>query len=231
MEGPSRQLTGMDLGRRIGLGNLLPGDTDIYSGVPFLSATVGAAMEAANRYKSGQPIGAAAALLPAGIGNPLKAYGAYPNEGVRQQQGQMVFAPSEVTPGMKAVRALGATPTPIARRQQAMADQAAIKYATDEASKNLLARIAGEYALADDAQTHGDTAGAASHSAAAEGFIQANAERLANADVPDWQQIPTPRATQIRKTIARYLFPMQGSTARNQRMKQEELAASPYLSQ
>lgn len=230
MDGPTK-LTGLDLGRRIGLGNLLPESTDIYQMVPFLSATLGAASEAANRYKSGQPIGAAAALLPTGIGNPLKAYGAYPSEGVRQQRGQMVFPPSEVTPSMKAARALGATPTPIARRQQAMADQAAIKYATDEAAKNLLARIAGEFALADDAQTHGDAATAADHNAAAEGFIQANAERLANADVPDWQQIPTPRATQIRKTIARYLFPMQGSNSRNLRSKQDELAASPYLSQ
>lgn len=230
MEGPTR-LTGLDLGRRIGLGNLLPQSTDIYQGVPFLSATLGAAMEAANRYKSGQPIGAAAALLPAGIGNPLKGYGVYPNEGVRQQRGQMVFPPSEVTPAMQATRALGATPTPIARRQQAMADQSAIKYATDEAAKNLLARIAGEFTLAEDAQKQGDTAGAAAHTQAATDYIQANAERLANADVPDWQQIPTPRAAQIRKTIARYLFPVQGTAARNQRMKQEELSASPYLTQ
>jgi hypothetical protein len=233
MEGLSRPVLGLDLGRRIGLGNILPSNTDLFTAVPFLDATIGKAMEASKRYRSGQPLGAAAALMPAALQNPFKGYESWKTEGINPQSGtEPYFLPSQVTPGMQAARALGFQPAEVARRQEFMNDQNAIKFATDQAAKDAANSLAGVYARQADAQQHGDTAAAAYYAQQGNSLIQQYGAALADPNTPAWEKVPLPTRTALTNRIKLYLSqPGTVNVQRAQKMKQQEMLQSPYLSQ
>lgn len=231
-EGLSRSLLGLDLGRRIGLGNILPGNTDLLTAVPFLDATVGKVEEAYKRAQDSQTMGAIAALLPAAAANPLKAFGSWPNEGINPQAGGVpYFKASEVTPQMQAARALGFQPATLARRQESMNDRNAINFATDAAQKQLVKAVSDNYGRSISAQQAGDMAGAQSWAAKAEALLRDNAERLADPNIPAWQQIPQPMAKALKSKIAMYLMDPTLIRPKTNKMKVGEMLNSPFLSQ
>lgn len=230
--GPSRALAGVDIGQRIGIGSILPGSTDITTDVPVLDAIIGRASEITKRINAGQPRGAFAAGLPSAFANPIKALYAWPQEGISPQGGGTpYFRPSQVTPEMQTARSLGFQPAAVARRQEFMNDQNAIKYATDEAEKTLVKSISDNYGRSIDAMQNGDPAAAAEYRAQAEQLLKDNATRLADPTIDAWQQIPQPMAKALRSRIGAYLAQPGYLPPKTNKFKAGEMLGSPYLSQ
>jgi hypothetical protein len=200
LHGGSRSTLGIELGSRLGMGNMAP-DAGIENAFPLLGATVGKASEVAERLKSGQPLGAATALLPKGAQDLAKSVAVYPNEGLRTQKGDLTLAPSEITAGEQFARAVGFQPTRFARIGDYKYSQRELKSATQEASTRLITRLASELALAADAKTSGDTAAVGRHTREYLNLLRDNADQLQDPDLPGWQKIPQPSARAIRARL------------------------------
>lgn len=200
LHGGSRQLTGIDLGSRLGMGNMAP-DGGIENAFPLLGATIGKASEVAERLKSGQPLGAAAALLPKGVSDIAKAGVVYPTEGLRTQRGDLTLTPSEITAGERISRAVGFQPSRFARLGDYKYSQRELKSATQEASTRLITQLAGELALATDAKKSGDIAASERHTREYLNLLRDNAAQLQDPDLPGWQKIPQPSARAIRTRL------------------------------
>ena len=191
-EGPSR-LFGIDIGRRVGLGALLPSDPSLFQAIPALAATVGAFEEAWHRWNAGQGIPAALAALPyvpAPISNLIKAYLQWPQQGVVGQTGTTYLMPSQITPGMQAAQALGFRPAAVARAQEKLSAKIATEMAPRQEANRQLKIIATQYALAQDAFKHGDDAGAQNHLGQAHDLIARYNEEVMDPSLEAYQRMP-----------------------------------------
>src|SRR5690606_35150695 len=87
----SLRALGVDMSRRVGMGELVPRTTEEAAGVP-MSLTVGKVTQAATLMKDDRYFEAFATMLPNFMKNPLDAY-AWTQQGVRTGQGGAVIPP------------------------------------------------------------------------------------------------------------------------------------------
>jgi hypothetical protein len=160
--GPSRALLNVNIGERIGFSSMLPELGDPVSAIPALSTTIGKYGEAMERYKSGQPIGAAiAALSPfmgKGVSDVARAFIQYPDEGYRTRFGSIVKGEDEMTKGDMFARALGFQSADLARRAQARRTEKDISESTRNSERALTIRLSKVMAEAIKAEEAGNTA-------------------------------------------------------------------------
>lgn len=227
-EGPSKALFGVDMGTRIGVGQMLPGNTDIVSSIPILDATLGRWQEYNARMASGQPRGAAAALMPSAIANPYRAFGVWPQEGYSTRTGTMVVPPSQITPGEQIARSLGMQPAAISRQGTNLFQTEELKYNTKQAASDHLTDVARQLSLAVDAQKSGRPGDAMNYNRQAEGLMRQYAQEFSDPTLAAWEKIPLPTRGQIQSRVRFYLNPMASLLKGMPTLKKPEAAASPF---
>lgn len=144
--GPLRQLTGLNIGQRVGFTSLLPEMGDPVSAIPALSTTYGKFKEYIDRRNSGvQPIAAYTALVSPFIGKGptdlLKGFVQYPKEGVRTRFGTVTMKQDEIDWGEQFARGFGFQSATLARRQQGAASAKRIAESTRNAERNNTLRL------------------------------------------------------------------------------------------
>ena len=157
MNGPSRHLTGMDLGARFGQGDIVPGNAmDLFGP---LAGAISQGADAAKLYKSGQNYQATERILPKAIGNVAGALG-YQEQGVTTAAGNRVMMPSEFEGADVAKKAMGFQPAELARRYEDIFDLSKVDADARRATAGFYRRLANSVALAQDADKAGDKRGA-----------------------------------------------------------------------
>lgn len=144
--GPLRQLTGLNIGQRVGFTSLLPEMGDPVSAIPALSTTYGKFKEYIDRRNSGvQPIAAYTALVSPFIGKGptdlLKGFVQYPKEGVRTRFGTVTMKQDEIDWGEQFARGFGFQSATLARRQQGAASAKRVAESTRNAERNNTLRL------------------------------------------------------------------------------------------
>jgi hypothetical protein len=162
--GPTRTLTGLNIGQRVGFTSLLPEMGDPVSAIPALSTTVGKFQEYIARRNSGvQPIAAYSSLISPFIGKGpsdlVKGFVQYPEEGVRTRYGSIVKKPEEVSNWFEQfARAAGFQSASIAREQQGKQAAKRIEESTRNAERNNTVRLSKMLADAITAENKGNAA-------------------------------------------------------------------------
>lgn len=226
MRGPSREYLGVDLSSRIGMGEMAP-DGTIENAFPLLGATVGKLGEVWQRATSGQPLGAAAALLPKGAADIAKATAVFPEEGYRTKKGDVNLFPQEITAGQQLARLFGFQPTEFSRKSEYKYAQRQLAAATQEASSKLLSNVASELALATTAKEYGDEEAYERHIRRYTKLLRDNAEELSREDVPGWLKIPQPAQRAIKMRLQQIMEFDQAILKRTGKMKREEMMDYP----
>lgn len=122
LKGIPRVAMGVDLSQRLGFGNVVSRNFEsnpfaVLGALPGMLYNMGTG--AYLRWEHGQPLGAAAQLMPAAVKNPFMAFAVYPKEGVRTSyqtpRQPAVLPPRKVTPWDEAVKSLGFEPTDVSR--------------------------------------------------------------------------------------------------------------------
>lgn len=226
MRGPSREFLGIDLGSRIGMGEMTP-DGSIENAFPLLGATVGKLSEVWDRATSGQPLGAAATLMPKGIADVVKAVSVFPEEGYRTKRGDINLFPHEITAGQQLARFFGFQPSAFSRKSEYKYAQRELAAATQEASTKLLTNVAAELALATQARQYGDDKAYKRHLNRYVTMLRENAEQLQDKDLPGWLKIPQPAARAIKARLQQIMNFEQAIIKRSGKMKREEMMDYP----
>ena len=161
--GPTRTLTGLNIGQRVGFTSLLPEMGDPVSAIPALSTTVGKFQEYIARRSSGvQPVAAYASLVSPFIGKGptdlMKGFIQYPEEGVRTRFGTLVKKPDEIDRFEQFARGFGFQSASIAREQQGIAAVKRIQESTRDAERNNTIRLSKILADAITAENKGNVA-------------------------------------------------------------------------
>jgi hypothetical protein len=161
--GPTRQLTGLNIGQRVGFTSLLPEMGDPVSAIPALSTTIGKFKEYIDRRNSGvQPIAAYTALVSPFIGKGptdlVKGFVQYPEEGVRTRYGTSVMKPDAIDWGERFARGFGFQSADIARKQQAATAAKRISESTRNAERNNTLRLSKLLVDAAEADNKGNPA-------------------------------------------------------------------------
>lgn len=159
--GPTRTLTGLNIGQRVGFTSLLPEMGDPVSAIPALSTTVGKFQEYIARRNSGvQPVAAYASLVSPFIGKGptdlVKGFVQYPEEGVRTRFGTLVKKPDEMDLFEQFARGFGYQSANIAREQQGIAAVKRIQESTRNAERNNTIRLSKILADAITAENKGN---------------------------------------------------------------------------
>jgi hypothetical protein len=226
MHGPSREYLGVDLGSRIGMGEMTP-DGSIENAFPLLGATVGKLGEVWDRATSGQPLGAAATLLPKGAADVVKAVSVLPEEGYRTKRGDINLFPHEITAGQQLARFFGLQPAAFSRKSEYKYAQREMAAATQEASTKLLTNVAAELALATQAKQYEDEKAYRRHVDRYTSLLRENAEQLMDKDLPGWMKIPQPAARAIKARLQQIMNFDQAILKRSGKMKRESLMDYP----
>lgn len=223
VRGPTRSLLGVDLSRRLGMGQIAPNVSGIDAFGPFASATVGRALEIAQRLKSGQPMGAAAAAVQtvAGKGpSDLVRAAALKTEGYRTRLGAGKFAPSDVTGAEVAERALGFNPARFARRsEQEMSDRRAAA-ADQQSASQFTTNVATALAFAEKERRAGNESAAAEYRAEAQRLMTARAKAG-----------KTVNQAAIRSRVQAILAPKEAMAKRAPKRTRADVLASPFPSE
>jgi len=156
MRGPMRQ-TGLDLSRGIGQGQIVPDANNWWDLMPLTSTLIGKPAAAIQRYKSGQPIGAAAEALPTGLGNALMGAYGLGKEGYSTRRGDFMFTPGEITPSEKVIKGLGGTPTEFSRISEAVRKADEMKHSEEAGKTSILQRYTRAVTLMMEAEKKKDT--------------------------------------------------------------------------
>ena len=161
--GPTRTLTGLNIGQRVGFTSLLPEMGDPVSAIPALSTSIGKFQEYIARRNTGvQPIAAYTSLISPVIGKGptdlLKGFVQYPAEGVRTRFGTIVKPADEMDPFEQFSRGFGFQSASIAREQQGTAAVKRIQESTRNAERNNTLRLGKMLADAITAENKGNVA-------------------------------------------------------------------------
>ena len=162
--GPTRMLTGLNIGQRVGFTSLWPELNSPISVVPAISTTFGKFQEYMERRNNGvQPIAAYATLISPFIGKGpsdlVKGFVQYPEEGVRTRYGSIVKKPEEVSNWFEQfARAAGFQSASIAREQQGRRASERIEKSTRNAERNNTLRLSKMLADAVIAENKGNPA-------------------------------------------------------------------------
>lgn len=155
MRGPMRQ-TGIDLSRGIGQGQIVPDANNWWDLMPLTSTLIGKPSAAIQRWKSGQPVGAAAEALPAGLGNALMGAYGLGKEGYSTRRGDFMFTPDEITPSEKVIKGLGGTPTEFSRISEAVRKADEMKHDEEAGKTSVLQRYTRAITLMMEAEKRHD---------------------------------------------------------------------------
>jgi hypothetical protein len=161
--GPTRTLTGLNIGQRVGFTSLLPEMGDPVSAIPALSTTVGKFQEYIARRNSGvQPIAAYSTLVSPFIGKGptdlVKGFVQYPEEGARTRYGSIIKKADEMDWFEQFARGFGFQSASIAREQQGKRAAKRIEESTRNAERNNTVRLSKMLADAITAENKGNPA-------------------------------------------------------------------------
>ena len=134
-----RQL-GIDVSRRIGMGNIVPSAADpLGSFVPF-DMTYGRATRMMDHMKQDRYLEASGELMPLFLKNPVQA-GAWSQDGVRTRYGSTAIPAHELTGADLFAKSLGFNPTSVARGRELQWAQTRAQTAADEYRRNFYTRF------------------------------------------------------------------------------------------
>jgi hypothetical protein len=161
--GPTRTLTGLNVGQRVGFTSLMPEMGDPVSAIPALSTTVGKFQEYIARRNSGvQPIAAYSTLVSPFIGKGptdlVKGFVQYPEEGARTRYGNIIKKADEMDWFEQFARGFGFQSASIAREQQGKRAAKRIEESTRNAERNNTVRLSKMLADAVIAENKGNPA-------------------------------------------------------------------------
>jgi hypothetical protein len=212
--GPTRALTGLNIGQRVGFTSLWPELQSPASIVPAISTTFGRIDEYLDRRASGvQPVSAYTSLISPLIGKGptdlLKGFVQYPEEGVRTRYGKITKPPSEMNWFERFARGTGFQSASIAREQQARQAERRIEQSTLNAQRNNTLRLGKMLADAIAAEDKGNTAEAERIRAQFEVEIQAiadAAQKMVDAGKLDKVIMPPSEQT-LKDAVMEELYP------------------------
>lgn len=212
--GPTRTLTGLNIGQRVGFTSLLPEMGDPVSAIPALSTTIGKFQEYLARRASGvQPISAYTSLVSPLIGKGptdlLKGFVQYPEEGVRTRYGKIIKQPGEMDTFEQFARGFGFQSASIAREQQARQAEKRINESTLNIQRNNTLRLGKMLADAITAENKGNTAEAERIRAQFEVEIQAVADAAQKmVDTGKLDKVIMPPSEQaLKEAVMEELYP------------------------
>lgn len=224
--------SGVDIGSRLGMGNIFP-DNSLTSLAPVITGTVGNAINAFQRNNSGQPIGAAAAIAPMILGKGpsdlIKGFGAYGQEGISTKKGNFTVFPEDVTLADMVTRALGFQPTKATRAGERQYQQSRLANATKDARTALLTNIARLVVFQEIATKNGDTEAAQEYAANIDQLFAANAAQLIDPSIPDWQKIKPPTRQAIKSRVLSLMKPEIAAIRRAGKLSREEMTDMPFV--
>ena len=223
MRGGSRELFGVDWSLRVGQGGLLPDPTSGDALGVLYAWTVGRAIEAKRRLDSGQPITAAATLMPKGLGDFVKGTIAMPYEGLSTQRGNIVILPSEITAWDRVTRILGFASAKQATRGEERRSRERLEDKLRDVTSTWYTVLARHTALEKDARERGDFHQAAIHAdklEALEEMLQAHNE---NPLVPDELKIKITTEA-LKNRVKTMLHPDEAQTEGASTLVRERLA-------
>ena len=160
LRGVSREATGLDLSRSLGMGNVAPRmDNPLQMLGPTPAAIAGGLYYGWQRLEGGQsPAAAAMELAPRALKGPIQATSVLPEEGLVSRSNRQIIPPSQITTGERVARSMGFQPAEFSREYERRA------YARDvsaEANREATA-LRGQYqrllALAYDKRQSGKDA-------------------------------------------------------------------------
>lgn len=184
LRGPSREALGVDLGRRIGQGALLPDFTawEAILGVPG-AITVGRYKEVKARYESGQYpsflFAMADAMLPQAARNVMAATMMWPKNGVETRYGNPVLSPEELSDTDIVAKAFGLNPAKVARAHEYRYAESQIAGEDSKEKRDIYTRLARILEQQDRLKPEGDQKKWAELEDEFESIWVANAEKLA----------------------------------------------------
>lgn len=222
---------GLDM-TRLGMGNLFP-DNSVSSLMPIVTGTVGRISETTDRWQTGQPVGAAAAILGAiggkGLQDVVKGTMVYPMEGISTKRGNWTVRPEDVTLADMTMRALGFQPTKATRASQAEYHAGRIANATQERRTKELTRIARLIVNGMEATEAGDREAANAYYRQVEELYQDNIARLLDPSIPDWQKAKPASRQAIRQRVMSLVAPEIARIRRAGKMARPSLVESPFV--
>jgi N12 class adenine-specific DNA methylase len=142
LRGPARSVLGIDLSSRLGFGDAGSKNLTPTSALGVVPSMLYQRLSAAHtRYThGGQPIAAAAELLPSAARNLVRGAEAFPTEGVRTQKGDVIVPAKDVTTADQVAAGLGFTGARLARDYE----YRDYEYRTDHAKQELQAEKLGQ---------------------------------------------------------------------------------------
>lgn len=230
--GFGRDAFGIDIGGRLGMGNIFP-DNSMTSLAPVVTGTIGALAEAGDRLHSGQRIGALAAVAPMLFGkgskDVIKGFGAFPEEGISTKRGNFTVLPEDVTLGQMVTRALGFQPTEATRASERQYQASRIAGATREARTALLTHISRLIVMQEAAKRRNDKAEVAAIDADINSLFEDNLAQLLDPTVADWQKIKPPSRQAVKSRILSLIKPEIAAIRRAGKLSREEMTEMPYV--
>jgi hypothetical protein len=217
MRGPSRA-AGIDLSRRLGMGDIAPNVDWIDAFGPFAAATLGRGMETYQRWASGQTAGAVASASQAVIGKGgsdlVRGLAQLPSEGYATRAGNVKVKPGDVTAGEMAARSIGFQPTRFARRSEHDIQEERVARANQVAQSRLLTNLAR---LSVDEQGADSTARAA---------LQKRREAVIAKAVRDGLKVPD--ASTIKQRVQQLMAPDEARIKRAPKAQRSQMLNSPF---
>lgn len=181
LNGPSRELTGLDMGQRFGQGDLVPNNP--FDVLGPAAGIIGSFADAKQFAKVGQDYQALSRTTPKALGSVIEGLG-YQEQGVTTKSGNRVMMPSEMTGTDAAKKALGFQPAELARRQEAIFDLSKIDMDARKAAAGFYRKLANSIALAIDARKSGDGDRADEFMARFQRDLGDYQKKIADPDVP-----------------------------------------------
>lgn len=228
VRGPWREFAGIEMGKRLGQGDLIPRlELVDVLGVP-VAGTIGKAKEVLTRWQNDQPLGAVAAALPKFAGDAVKMI-AQGTEGVQTMRGAPVLKPSEISTGERIAKGIGFTSAGQARRYEEQFSQRRVAGATREGAASLYTALAKNQTFAADARAQGDEQSARRYEERFQTLWNRNEATLAS-DIPDYQKILI-RGPALRRRMQQMADPDAFLLKTAPKMAREELMRSPYVNE
>ena len=187
----------VDISRRLGHGELLPGD-NLWTSIPLVSGTIMRFDEAAKRFHSGQDIGGVVAFLAPFIGkgpaDMLRGFLQLPNEGYVTKRGKQKIFPGDITTAEAVMKFFGFQPSRFSQVLESDYESSRQEFKENAADRTLRTTLGRLYALASKEATAEDK----------KPYLDAARKRIKEA-VDAGQNVPTGKS--IRNSMYDALYP------------------------
>lgn len=233
MGGFSRQLTGWDLGRRLGVGNIVPDVRSWAEAFPVMSATVGRLVDMGAREGTGQPdtmwANASQAFLGKGGSDLVRGAHVLGTEGSVTKRGDVAVQPGDVSGWEKVSKSMGFNPTDFARNTEESIQTQRMITATKEKRSKALTEIAANFSRAENHRSKGKIKLAEEMDRRAYAAIDRIADEGIDETLPEWQMIPMPQKDAINARIASYEDRRGAAIKKAPKMVRGTLAENPFV--